>query len=268
MRPRTETFGAVCLLALLVGTAGPERAPRPAGPVSRRVVVAELFTSEGCSSCPPADAVFSDLMSRQPFDGVEVVGLGEHVDYWDRLGWRDPYSSPVLTRRQAEYDERVFGSNRIYTPQIVVDGQFECLGSDAKAVGRAILAAAERPKAAVLIEPGAVRDGAVSVVVHVDASAIAGRLETADMLVALTEDRLVSRVQRGENGGRTLTHDGVVRTIVTAGAIGPTDRQATSSVRLAIDPRAQTPALRIVAFVQERRSRRILGAAAVPVRAQ
>src|SRR5439155_9854958 len=93
------------------------------------VVVAELFTSEGCSSCPPADQVLSQLVKRgQP--GVEVLALGEHVDYWDRLGWRDPFSSSANSSRQAQYDARVFHRNEVYTPQLVIDGKLAAVGSD------------------------------------------------------------------------------------------------------------------------------------------
>jgi hypothetical protein len=98
------------------------------------VVIAELFTSEGCSSCPPADTLARQLADAQPFDGAHLIVLEEHVDYWDRLGWRDPFSSPQFTKRQTEYNDRVFRSNAIYTPQLVVDGVRECVGSDRSAI--------------------------------------------------------------------------------------------------------------------------------------
>ena len=151
----------LCLIALatLVACAGSTRASEQTNRASqeveatpgRRPVLVELFTSEGCISCPPADNVLSDLVTRQPIEGVYVVGLGEHVDYWDRLGWRDPFSSPLFTRRQSEYDEKVFRSNRIYTPQVVVDGHAEAIGSDSDAVRRAIQSAAQRPDANVVV---------------------------------------------------------------------------------------------------------------------
>src|SRR5580704_13674088 len=105
---------------------------------TKSMVVAELFTSEGCSSCPPADAVLSRLVLRQPVAGVEVLALGEHVDYWDRLGWRDSFSSAAYSARQSNYDARVFHRNEVYTPQLVVDGQLERVGSDVDAVQRAV----------------------------------------------------------------------------------------------------------------------------------
>src|SRR5262245_52837901 len=96
---------------------------------ARHVVVAELFTSEGCSSCPPADALLQQISSSSPVDGVQVLGLEEHVDYWDRLGWRDPFSSATFSNRQAEYAARSFRVGQIYTPQLIVDGDFESVGS-------------------------------------------------------------------------------------------------------------------------------------------
>src|SRR5580704_1016802 len=134
---------------------------------TKSMVVAELFTSEGCSSCPPADAVLTQLVARQPVAGVEVLALGEHVDYWDRLGWRDPFSSAAYSARQSNYDARVFHRNEVYTPQLVVDGQLERVGSDVDAVQRAVKQVAQAPKA--IVDVAAIRDGerALRVNVHV-----------------------------------------------------------------------------------------------------
>jgi hypothetical protein len=131
------------------------------------IVVAELFTSEGCSSCPPADALLRQLVIGQPVVGVEVLALGEHVDYWDRLGWRDPFSFAMYSSRQSNYDARVFHRNEVYTPQLVVDGRLERVGSDISAVHQAIKQA-QAPKAAV--DVGAVRanDRDLQVDVHVN----------------------------------------------------------------------------------------------------
>src|SRR5258708_20118570 len=141
---------AVGLLAM--GIWGAQRHVRLAASSAsggRSVVLAELFTSEGCSSCLPADEVLSQLVHSQPVAGVKVLGLGEHVDYWDRLGWRDPFSSAAYSARQSTYDSRVFHRNDVYTPQLVVDGQLERVGSDVDAVQRAVKQAAQAPKAVV-----------------------------------------------------------------------------------------------------------------------
>src|SRR6201989_2261638 len=92
-------------------------------------VLIELFTSEGCSSCPPADDVLSDLIRNQPIPNVTIVGFGEHVDYWDTLGWRDVFSAPAFTDRQSDYEKQVFHTGSIYTPQAIVDGRFQLVGS-------------------------------------------------------------------------------------------------------------------------------------------
>src|SRR6185295_18953420 len=100
-------------------------------------VVVELFTSEGCSSCPPADNVLTDLLRDQPIAGVQVIGFSEHVDYWDQLGWKDPFSNAAFTARQTAYSATLHRSD-IYTPQIVVDGAAEMVGSDRASVIAAI----------------------------------------------------------------------------------------------------------------------------------
>ncbi len=137
--------------------------------MTKSIVVAELFTSEGCSSCPPADAVLSELVLGHSVVGVEVLALGEHVDYWDRLGWRDPFSSGLYSSRQSNYDAHVFHRHEVYTPQLVVDGRLERLGSDIGEVRRAIEQAARAPKAAVDVAALLANDRDLHVNVHVHA---------------------------------------------------------------------------------------------------
>src|SRR5215218_5205436 len=116
-------------------------------PAERVPVVVELFTSEGCSSCPPADSVLRKLAAAGgDTTGADVIALGMHVTYWDRLGWKDPFSLAAATERQQSYS-RVFGEDRVYTPQVVVDGQDEMIGSDEAAIRRAIARAGSRPHA-------------------------------------------------------------------------------------------------------------------------
>jgi hypothetical protein len=233
----------------------------PFASASRTTVVAELFTSEGCSSCPPADALVRQLATEQPFDGVEIIALEEHVDYWDRLGWRDPFSSAQFTTRQSEYDARVFRSNNIYTPQLVIDGASECVGSARNAVSAIIARAARQPRATVRVQPVAV-SGRVSVTVNVEIPAAVERRGVADVFVVLAEHGLVSAVQRGENRGRTLVHGDIARSLTAIGELPSRDRMFTAKADLPISPEWKAANLRVVGFVQERDSRRILGGGA------
>src|SRR5258707_14554463 len=122
-------------------------AAKPAGANATPVVV-ELVTSEGCSSCPPADEVLSKLDKMQPIDGVEVIALGEHVDYWNKLGWIDPYSSEDFSRRQSRYSD-AFKQDSVYTPQMIVDGLDEFAGGNMERARMAIARAAQAPKASI-----------------------------------------------------------------------------------------------------------------------
>ena len=231
-------------------------------PAVKSIVVVELFTSEGCSSCPSADAVLTQLASGQPVAGVEVLALGEHVDYWDRLGWRDPFSSDAYSTRQSTYDARVFHRHEVYTPQLVVDGQLERVGSDVDAVQRAIKQAAHAPKA--VVDMAAVRTGErdLRVNVHITVPPSLALRNNADVVVAITEDKLATDVRRGENRGRTLRHSAVVRSLTAIGTLPPGEREWSSrvSVPLATDWAATN--LRVISFLQERESRRIVGAGA------
>ena len=256
-----------CGAALASGVSGPSVVERRDGGADVKapvMVMAELFTSEGCSSCPPADDVLTRFISSQPVPGVIVVGLGEHVDYWDRLGWRDPFSSASLTSRQSQYSASVFRTGSIYTPQIVIDGRLEGIGSDFGAIRKAILEAAKTPKAALVIS--AQRDGdSLSIELHVDGAANVSRNEPADVTVAITEDRLVTEVRRGENRGRTLHHTAVVRSVMTVGELAPGDRTFSTTVSSTLARGWKPENLRVVAFVQERQSRRVVGVAGIPL---
>jgi hypothetical protein len=174
----------------------------------RTPVVVELFTSEGCSSCPPADALLSKLAWDQGVPGAEVIALGFHVTYWDRLGWKDAYSLPLATERQQQYS-RVFGEDRIYTPQIVVDGREEMVGSDDAAVRRAVTRLAQGPHTRISLEPHYDERGVTTRMVVPQLPA--GVKESLDLLLFVTEGHLSSQVKRGENANRLLKHDAVVR---------------------------------------------------------
>src|SRR4051812_36048975 len=155
---------------------------------SRIPVVVELFTSEGCSSCPPADAVLQEIGSRIGH-GIEVIPLSEHVDYWDHLGWRDPYSSSLFSTRQQAYGS-YFKSENVYTPQMIVDGLTQFLGSDSEQARKAIRFAAEQPKASVLIHTAGDKG---RVKVRVDQLAEA-KVDRADIFLVVTESGLANSV--------------------------------------------------------------------------
>jgi hypothetical protein len=175
----------------------------------RTVAVVELFTSEGCSSCPPADALLTKLIAEHEAAG-DLVALSFHVDYWDNLGWKDPWSSAAATARQRWYADQLGSS--LYTPQMVVNGKDEFVGSDSgRARVRLDAALRHAPQWSVTVD---VQNGAKADEIRVEASAT--RIDGAAAkepvyVVAIVERGLSSKVRRGENAGRTLTHDNVVR---------------------------------------------------------
>jgi hypothetical protein len=244
---------------LFLMLAAPLSHPRAAAPTP---VVVELFTSEGCSDCPAADALLDKLLTTQPIDGASIVALGQHVDYWDRLGWRDRFSSAAFTDRQRVYGAH-FNTESIYTPQMVVDGGAEFVGSDAAAARRAIAKAAAALHGLVRIVAEPPSGSHLSVAMSTsDLPKIGG--DHADMVIAVTEDGLKTDVKRGENHGRTLTHAAVVRQMITIGEAS-TGAVSTAHGEITLDADWQRDRLKIVAFVQERRGRRILASAAEPL---
>jgi len=252
------TFRFAATLAATVGaslalTGAPSLAQADA---PRTPVLVELFTSEGCSSCPPADAVLSSLVHRQPVPGAFVVALGEHVDYWDNGGWTDPFSSHALTVRQNNYASS-FHNSTVYTPQMVVDGQTEFVGSDDGKASAAIARAARLPKAQVSVAPGA-QPGVYAVSVR--GLPRLARDDAADVYFAETEDGLRSQVGGGENSGRTLTH---VAVVLSLEKIGTAKAGETFSVqhRVSSSSQRQGGSRKVLVFVQARSSRRVLGAA-------
>lgn len=233
------------LLALAVlGPALAAAEPRPP-------VLVELFTSEGCSSCPPADAALAALARDPAFRSAEVIPLELHVDYWNHLGWTDPFSAAEFTARQEEY-ARLLGGDGLYTPQMVIDGWVEGVASRA-ALRRGVEKAAARGKARLEVLVASARPG-LEVVVRPPAG-LSGRL-----VVALSEDRLSSKVERGENRGLTLAHAPVARLVVDEGPLA-----AEHHVRLGLSSSWRREQLRVVAFVQEPGGRVVaVGTAAVP----
>ena len=217
-------------------------------------VVVELFTSEGCSSCPPADEVLARVASTQPIPGAWIFPLAFHVDYWDELGWPDPFASSAFTARQRAYAV----DGRMYTPQAVVDGRTELVGSQRSRLEHAVAEAVHEQHAAVELSVSA--DGQrLRVSVHVGALPRSSDEPRASVFVAVTELEATVAVPRGENAGKTLRHTDVVRTFADAGTVPASGGDV--SVALAVPSGVSRAALRVVAFVQRARDHAIVGAA-------
>lgn len=227
-----------------------------AGTAHREPVLVELFTSEGCSSCPPADALLARLDAEQFVPGAQVIVLSEHVTYWNDLGWKDPFSSETITDRQRRYAER-FNLSSVYTPQAVVDGAREMTGSDSEALTRAISRAAARPKTPIDIENLQVSSDAVHFSVRADRDSPA--TSQTVLIAALAEDATRSSVTRGENAGRALRHVAVVRAIKEMGV--PDARLLTLEFPRTSPPAPATSAMRLVVFLADRHSGRVVAVA-------
>src|SRR5204863_3617280 len=208
------TFTLVSALVLVRSQA---KASSGTSETARTPVVVELFTSEGCSSCPPADALLARLDGAQLNGNVQLIALEEHVDYWNDLGWTDPFSSRDWALRQYLYSGAL-GSGSPYTPEMVVDGTVEFVGSRTEKARQAILEAAGRTKIPVTLEQGSAnKTGAVSFSVKVGKREGAAKRDAAEVWLAITETGLHSAVKRGENAGEDLQHAAVVRSMTKIG---------------------------------------------------
>jgi len=242
-------------------------AQTPAAESARKPVVVELFTSEGCSTCPPADALLQKLEEQQTIVGANVIALEEHVDYWNHDGWSDPYSSPEWTQRQMAYKD-LFKTKEVYTPQMVVDGQKQFLGSSERD------ATLEIEKAARLVETDVAitserPDTTGSQQFTVSVGKLAGNTtrDVAEVWLAVTEDGLQSSVNRGENSGLVLRHAATLRSLRKIGFADPSRAPVSfaGDARVKFDSHWNPDHLHVVAFVQEKKSRQILGAASMKV---
>lgn len=175
-------------------------------PQDRVPVLVELFTSEGCSDCPPADRLLEELDTKQPIAHAQAIVLSEHVTYWNRLGWRDPYSLDEIDQRQNEYGDR-FRLDSVYTPQAVIDGAAQLVGNNGSGLTQAIERAASSPKKPLSIGDVHWDNGSISFTVR-------GPVDPNSKLMAvLAADATGLRIARGENAGRTLHHVAVVHSI-------------------------------------------------------
>ena len=252
------------LLAIftLLGLAGAQAADD-----RREPVIVELFTSEGCSSCPPADQLLSRMERTQPIAGARVIALEEHVDYWNSLGWTDPFSSSQYRVRQNDYGRKFLNDN-IYTPQMIVNGQAQFVGTDSDRAAQEISRAAQAQTMLVELKTTlkASDPDLVDLSVQVT-NTQAGKAHNSNVYLAVTESDLSSNVQHGENSGHLLRHAPVVRSFGVIGKIdlrGSTAGAITSTLRLPREWRRES--LRAVVFVQERDSYKITGAAITDLR--
>ncbi|MEL6177808.1 MAG: DUF1223 domain-containing protein [Myxococcota bacterium] len=223
-------------------------------------ILVELFTSQGCSSCPPADQVLSRL--GQGEWGTQVVPLSFHVDYWNYIGWNDPFSSEAWSNRQRLY-ARSMGSSRIYTPQLVVQGREHLVGSRERDAHRQIRAALKR-RPAVAIELKLKRS-ASALDITIDTRlqrAIAS--ERLALWVATYENGLTTQVKRGENGGETLHNDHVVRAMKrVSGVEGAEGSTFVETLSVPVKAGWDAAKLGVVAFVQDTKTMEVHGVAVV-----
>jgi hypothetical protein len=236
--------------------------PKPVTGTQRQPIIVELFTSEGCSSCPPADALLTQLAQQN----ADIIPLSEHVDYWNYIGWADPFSSAVFSERQRRYADALGARGErgdVYTPQMVVDGRLGFVGSNAAHAHDAIAQALNAPKAHVQLTQ----------LNNVDTTQLKIRItnlpslsvnERAEVVFAVTENNLSSNVARGENRGRRLPHTAVTRELRALGEFPAKAQSFETIATVKLHASWKRSDLRFVVFVQEQEQRRILGAASVP----
>jgi hypothetical protein len=240
-----RVLSRLVIVALLVGWLSPvataDESTRAEAPV-----VVELFTSQGCNSCPPADALLGELAQRPG-----LVALAFHVDYWNYIGWQDPFSSPEATKRQRDY-ARSLGLSSVYTPEMVIDGSFDVVGSDRVRVDQVIAAASQRQKLPVAIAASPAGGWVVTIPVGEAA-------EPATVWLALYDRQHSTPVRRGENAGKTLTDYNIVR------EFRPIGQWNGAKLDLRLDLGATDLAGRgFAVIVQAATAGRILGAALAP----
>jgi hypothetical protein len=215
-----------------------------------RAVLVELFTSEGCSSCPPADALLRQVNGRKTDSGQLIVGISEHVTYWNQLGWSDPFSSHEFTDRQNGYGDR-FHLDSVYTPQMVIDGETQIVGNDSAGLLRAVSQQKASPLS-VHIESADAGGGSLLMKFNVNGDVPAKGI---DIYAVVAEDAASSKVLRGENGGRTLQHVSVARIMVRVASVHAAGEQ---TARVAL-PTSAGQGLHLILFAQTSGLGRVLG---------
>ena len=221
-------------------------------------ILVELFTSEGCSSCPPADALLEKMDALQPIPGTQLIVLSEHVDYWNHDGWTDPFSSASITDRQNAY-VRALGLKTPFTPQFLVDGTEELKANNNEQVFQLLQKAASVPKVPMRLASVSVEPGNLANVRGRVESDVSSEKHKADVYVAVALDHAESQVSRGENNGRHLNHVAVMTELTKVGKLEP-GKSLGQDFRIKLKlPGPRPMNLRIVAFAQESGPGKVIG---------
>ena len=233
-----ETFERTILILAFLLTS------TQAAQAQTNVVLVELFTSQGCSSCPPADELLYSLNNQ-----ANVVTISEHVDYWNYLGWKDPFSDKLFSERQRGYADS-FNLKGVYTPQAIVDGKYQLNGASRRSLYSAISKARSNKKQ--LIKISTKQDGEnLNINVKLECP-----MKTGILFLVLTEDGLQSKVSSGENAGRYLKHNSVAR-IMLKRSLDGTPNSVSKNFQIKINSSWNRKCLKLVAFVQDDRSKEV-----------
>jgi len=239
------------------GATGRQNANTPAAATAGlHPVIIELFTSEGCSTCPPADALIQKLDANQPVEGAQIIVMSEHVNYWDHDGWKDPNSSDLLTARQGDY-EASLRQGEPYTPQIIVDGTKEVRIDNPRQIEDVLRAAQTVPKIPMRIGEVTIDGGVLKTHIETDANS---SKQGAEIYLAVALDHVESQVLHGENGGKHLVHVAVVQELTKIGKL-PKGKTFSQDVQVKLKAGTDPANLRVIAFVQEYGLGKMLGAA-------
>lgn len=214
----------------------------------KQPVLIELFTSEGCATCPPADKILAYLEKQQPATQADIITLALHVDYWDYIGWKDEFASPLFSQRQEVYGQK-FKLESIYTPQMIIDGETEFVGNEPGKAVSTVIKAAQNQKAIVEIARANEK-------LKINITDFPAHEESTVYLV-FAEDNLSNRVKRGENAGQKLEHVSVAREMKSIGLIDAKTNAFAFETSLALQPKWETKNLKIIVFAQENASRKI-----------
>lgn len=252
---RSSALFLVVAAGILVPASVCQASHLPAQASTAQPVLVELFTSEGCSDCPPADALLEKLDSRQPVPGAQTIVLSEHVTYWNHQGWSDPFSFDTIDQHQEDY-VREFSLPSPATPQFVVDGAAQVAGADASKLALEIIRAAAKPKPEVRIgDAHFASDGTI------DFSVKRPTGQKGCLVAAVAEDATQSHVARGENAGRTLHYVAVVRTFKEFGSSALDGRSLHLSGSNLQRAEKDGEPMRLVVFLVNRSSGQVLAVA-------